>query len=153
MIYSAPSYLTGLVTEVKNEILAEIQKNYGNNTTSFKLNQKLTGLIVSWNEEFDEYGGRVWGTETNGNKLLLFDQLKHGYNGAMKLNEEDDTHSTKSIEFADGTEVILAFQYSGDEEEYLEEGASKLEQDYFGWIAIYTYEDNRLEEIISFECA
>jgi hypothetical protein len=153
MIYPAPSYLRGLVTEVSPATLPKIKTDYGDNTTAFKFNNMFTALILSWNEEYEEYGGRVWGVETTGNKLLIFDQVKHGYNGVMQLNEEDDIGSIKTIEFTEPSEVIVVFQYSGDEADYLEEGTSKFEQDYFGWIAIYKHTDNKTKEIISFECA
>jgi hypothetical protein len=153
MIYSHPAHLNGLVTEADKATLSEIQKEYGESTTAFKFDNKFQNLVLSYDAESDEYGGRVWGVDTTGTKLLLFDQFKHGYNGVMELNEEDDISTTKTIDFFEATDVVIAFQYSGDEEEYLEDGTSKLEQDYFGWVSIYKQADNQLEEIISFECA
>ena len=71
----------------------------------------------------------------------------------MELNEEDNISSVKTIDLSKVSDVIIAFQYSGDEAEYIADGISKFEQDYFGWAAIYKQVDNRLEEITSFECA
>ena len=153
MNYPPPSYLTGLVTAVGQETLSEIQKNYGANTTAFKFNSKFNSLIQTWLQEFGHHGGTVWGIDTIGNKVLLFDQFSHGYNAMMKLNEEEDLESTKSIALPQQTEIIIAFQYSGDEDEYLERGASKFKQDYFGWIVIYKKNDNKLEEFLNYECA
>jgi hypothetical protein len=153
MIHPPPSYLTGLVTAVNQHTLSEVQKNYGTNTTVFMLNTKFNGLIQTWLEEFGHYGGTVWAVETTGNKVLLFDQFRHGYNAMMKLNEQEDLDSTKSITLPQQTEIIIAFQYSGDEDEYLERGASKFKQDYFSWVVIYKKIDNKLEEFLNYECA
>jgi hypothetical protein len=153
MIYPPPTYLAEVVTEVSASTLARIQKEYGDSTTAFAFNKKFNALIFSWNGKYDAYGGRVWGLDATGNKMLLFDQMLYGYNGVMQLNEEDDINSTKSIDFSEAIEIIIAFQYSGDEAAYLEDGTSKFEQDYFGWVAIYKHPDNQLKEIISFECA
>jgi len=52
--------------------------------------------------------------------------------------------------------LIVAFQYSSEEEEYIEyanEGKSKFAEDYFEWFVLYKYVDNNLEELISIECA
>ena len=51
------------------------------------------------------------------------------------------------------TEIIIAFQYDGNEDEYLEDGTSKFEQDYFSWVIIYKYVDNKLDELLNYECA
>jgi hypothetical protein len=153
MIYPAPSYLTGLVTEATQEILSEVQRNYGDNTTAFKFKQRFKGLTQTWLDEFDEYGGTIWGTDTNGNKILLFDQSKHGYNGVMELSEEEDLDTTKSIDFKQSSEIIIAFQYNGDEDEYLEDGTSNFQQDYFGWVILYRKDDSELGELLSYECS
>jgi len=153
MIYPVPTYLRGLVTDVTNQILFEIQEGYGNNTTAFKLNNKFTKLVQTWIEEYAEYGGTILGVDEANNQTTIFDQFKHGYNGVMKINEEEDLTSTKGINLISATELIIAFQYSGDETEYLEDGTSKFEQDYFSWVIIYKYVDNKLEEILSYECA
>ena len=71
----------------------------------------------------------------------------------MEINEEEDLTSTKSIDLISGTEIIIAFQYSSDEAEYLEDGTSKFGQDYFSWVIVYKYVDNKLEEVLSHECA
>src|SRR6188474_2421527 len=119
MIYPAPSYLNGLVTEVDKATLFKIQKDYGESTTAFKFDDKFQSIILSYNEETDEYGGRIWGVDTTESKLPLFDQVKHGYNGAMELNEEDDISSTKTIDLSNAIDVVIAFQYNGDEAEYI----------------------------------
>ena len=153
MIYAAPSYLTGLVTEVNEPILLEIQKEYGDHTTAFKFNTNFTNLVQTWIDEYDEYGGTILGVDKTNNQTTIFDQFKNGYNGVMEINEEENLTSTKSIDLANGTEIIIAFQYSGDEAEYLEDGTSKFEQDYFSWVIVYKYVDNKLEELLSYECA
>lgn len=153
MIYPPPSFLTGLVTEVSNEIHSRIQENYGDNTTAYKFNINFKSLVQTWIEEFNEYGGTIWGVDQTGNRTTIFDQFKHGYNGIMKINEAEDLNSTRSIVLISGTEVIIAFQYSGDEADYLETGSSKFEQDYFNWVVVYKYFENKLEEILSYECA
>jgi hypothetical protein len=93
------------------------------------------------------------GIDTTGNKVLLFDQFIHGYNAMMSLNDEEDLDSTKSIDLPQSTEIIIAFQYSGVEDEYLEDGSSKFKQDYFCWVVIYKKGDKKLEELLSYECA
>ena len=153
MIYPPPSYLTGLVTEVNESILLEIQKVYGDHTTAFKFNTNFTSLIQTWIEEYNEYGGTIWGVEKANNQIKIFDQFKNGYNGVMAINEEEDLTSTKSFDLINGTKIIIAFQYGGDEEEYLEDGTSKFEQDYFSWVIVYKYVDNKLDELLSYECA
>ena len=153
MTYPVPTYLKELVTEVNEPILLEIQKEYGDNTTAFKFNTNFTTLTQTWIEEFDEYGGTIWGLDKANNQTTIFDQFKSGYNGVMEINEEEDLNSTKSIDLVSGTEIIIAFQYGGDEAEYLEDGTSKFEQDYFSWVIVYKYVDNKLEEVLSYECA
>ena len=153
MTYPVPTYLKELVTEVNEPILLEIQKEYGDNTTAFKFNTNFTTLTQTWIEEFDEYGGTIWGLDKANNQTTIFDQFKSGYNGVMEINEEEDLNSTKSIDLVSGTEIIIAFQYGGDEAEYLEDGTSKFEQDYFSWVIVYKSVDNKLEEVLSYECA
>jgi hypothetical protein len=153
MTYPVPTYLKGIVTEVNEPILLEIQKEYGENTTAFKFNINFTTLAQTWNEEFAEYGGTIFGIDKANNQTTIFDQFRNGYNGVMEINEEEDLTSTKSIDLIRGTEIIIAFQYSGDEAEYLEDGTSKFEQDYFSWVIIYKYLENKLEEVVSYECA
>jgi hypothetical protein len=153
MTYPAPSYLDGLVSDVSPEILSLVHENYGDNTTAFKFNVKFNGLVQTWLNEYNDYGGTLWGINLTGNKILLFDQFRHGYSGLMGLNEEEDFNSTKSISFPQATEIITAFQYSGDENEYVSDGTSKFEQDYFGWIVIYKLNGDVLEELINYECA
>jgi hypothetical protein len=153
MIYPPPSYLNGLVSEVGPEILSVVQENYGDNTTAFKFNSKFNGLVQTWIDDYNDYGGTLWGINLTGNKVLLFDQFQHGYNGVMGLNEEEDFNSTKSISLPEATEIIIAFQYSGDENEYVLDGASKFKQDYFGWIVIYKMRGGVLEELTNYECA
>src|SRR5687768_18418418 len=103
MIYSAPSYLTGLVTEVNEQILLKIQEEYGDNTTAFKFNTNFKSLVQTWIEEYDEYGGTIFGVDKTNNRTTIFDQFKHGYNGVMELNEEEVLSSSKSIELISGT--------------------------------------------------
>ena len=152
MIYPAPLYLTGLVAEVNEQILLEIQKEYGDNTTAFKFIDNFIGLVQTWITEYDQYGGTIFGVDKTNKQTTIFDQFKNGYNGVMEINEEEDLTSTKRIDLISETEIIIAFQYSGDEAEYLEDGTSKFEQDYFSWVIVYKYVDN-LEEVLSYECA
>lgn len=153
MNYPPPSYLKGLVSDVSQKTLSELQKSYGTNTTAFKFNTNFTRLVQTWLEESAHYGGTVWGIETTGNKVLLFDQYRHGYNAMMKLNKEEDLNNVKSLDLPEPAEIIIAFQYSGDEDEYLERGESKFKQDYFGWVVIYKKVNDKLEELLNYECA
>jgi len=153
MIYTAPSYLKELVTEVDNNILNEVQKEYGTYSTAFKFNKKFKSLMRNWNKEFNEYGTTIWGINENNEKITIFDPAKNGYDGVMGLNEAQDINTIKTINFENDVEIIVAFQYSGDEEEYLEDENSIFEEDIFGWIAIYKYENGNLEEITNIECA
>jgi hypothetical protein len=153
MIYSMPSYLKELVTEVDNDILSKIQNDYGEYTTAFKFNTKFKGLIRTWINEYGEYGSTVWGIDAKDEKIIIFDPLETGYDGLMGLNEEEDLNSTKTINFTNEAEIIIAFQYSGSEEEYLEDGNSKFKEDYFDWLVIYKYDSGTLEELIDIECA
>ena len=153
MKYPPPSYLNGLVSPVSKKILSEIQMEYGANSTAFKFNTKFNSLIRTWLKEFKHFGGTVWGINITGNKVLLFDQYRHGYNALMKLNKEEDPDNTNIIGLPQQTEIIIAFQYSGDVDEYVETGPSKFKQDYFDWVVIYKKVDNKLEEILNYECA
>ena len=153
MIYPAPSFLTGITTDLSNQTLSQIQENYGDNTSAFKLTAKFTGLVQTWIDEFKEHGGTIWGIDSKGTRTIIFDQSKHGYNGLMQLNPEENLNSTKSIDLPKGTEIVIAFQYGGDEADYLNDGSSKYEQDYFTWVIIYKYLDNKLEEVFTYECA
>ena len=153
MAYPPPSYLTGIASSVNQKTLVEIQKEYGKNTSAFRFNTKFNSLIQTWLEKLQHYGGTVWGIDTTGKKILLFDQYRHGYDAMMKLNKEEDLDSTKLLDFSQFTEVIIAFQYSGDEDEYLTRGTSKFKQDYFGWVVIYKIVNNKLEKLFEYECA
>src|SRR4051812_8266652 len=120
MIYPPPSYLTGLVIEVSAPIVLEIQKEFGDHTTAFKFNINFNNLVHTWNDEYDEHGGTIWGVDKANNQTPIFDQFKNGYNGVMEINEEEDLTSTKSIDLISGAEIVVAFQYGGDEADYLE---------------------------------
>ena len=71
----------------------------------------------------------------------------------MKLNDEEDLENTKAIDLPRATEIIIAFQYSDVLDEYLARGTSKFKQDYFDWVVIYKKVDNKLEELLNYECA
>jgi len=152
MLYPAPSYLTGQVTEVNESVLLEIQKKYGDNTTAFQFNRLFKMLVRTWNTEYDEFGNTVFGLDTTNNKFPIFDPSQNGYNGIFGHNEQEDFTSTKNILLSKNCEIIVALQYNGDESENIEAGSSKLEQDYFGWFAIYKFVDNKLEELFNCEC-
>jgi len=158
MIYPAPSYLRELVTEVDNEILLKVQENYGEYSTAFKFNMKFKGLIQTWNTKYNCIGETVWGLSLNNEKICIFDGVKNGYEGLMGLKEAEDLNSTRTIDFGNEADIIVVFQYSGDEAEFIAEFANEgipvyEEEDYFSWIAIYKYENNNLKEIVDYECA
>jgi len=153
MIHSIPTYLKGLMTEVDSKILAEIQSNYGENSTAFKFNKKFKSLERTWLPEYDEYGLTVWGINVDDEKITIFNPIENGYNGLFDINEEEDCNSTKIVDFESEVDLILMFQYSGEEAEYAQEGKSKFAEDYFDWLAIYKQDSNGLEEIVSIECA
>ena len=88
MIYPAPSYLTGLLTAAPGKILSAIQNSYGDNTTAFTFDKKFTGLIKTWLAEYDDYGGTVWGLDADGQRILFFDQSKHGYNAVIDQTQK-----------------------------------------------------------------
>jgi hypothetical protein len=153
MIYPAPSHLAGIATEVSKQVLSEIQESYGDNTTAFKLSPEFTSLSQTWVEKEQSHGGTIWGTDSKGNRTIIFDPSKHGYNGVMQLNPEENLDSIKSVDLPAGAEIIVAFQYGGDEADFTEDGPSKYAQDYFGWVIVYRYLDNKLEEVLSYECS
>jgi len=148
-----PSYVKGLVTEVDSKILAEIQNNYGEYSTVFKFNRKFKSLVRNWISEYDDFGLTIWGIDTNNEKVSIFNPMENGYNALFDLNEQEDTGSIKTIDFNNEVELIVMFQYSGDEAEHAEEGKSKCAEDYFDWFALYKYDNDELEEIVSIECA
>jgi hypothetical protein len=148
-----PSYLKELVTAVDNNILTKIQNEYGEYSTAFKFNMKFKKVIRTWLSEYNNYGSTVWGIDLKDKKTIFFDPMENGYNGLFGLNKKEDLTTNKAIDFDKAIEIIIAFQYSGDEKEYAEEGKSKYEEDYFDWIIIYTYDGNELREILNIECA
>jgi hypothetical protein len=148
-----PSYLKELVKAVDDKILMEIQNEYGEYSTAFKFNIKFKKIIRTWLNEYNEYGLTVWGINSKDEKIMFFDPTENGYNGLMELNGEENLTIIKTIDFDKEIEIIIVFQYSGEENEYAEEGKSKYEEDYFDWIIIYTYDGNDLKEIINIECA
>lgn len=152
MIYPAPSYLIGQVTEVNKTILTEIQKEYGNNTTAFQFDTQFKMLVRTWDTEYNEFGNTVFGIDTGNNKISIFDPSRNGFDGVFGQHEQEDLLSTKNIDLSKDTKIIVAFQYNGDESENIEDGNSKFEQDYFGWFVIYKFADNKIEEIFSCEC-
>jgi len=151
--YSPPSYLVNIVTAVENDILVQIQKEYGENVTAFKFRNEFINIIYSWYNEYDCPAGNVWLVDREGNKITIFDQFLHGYNGVMKLNQANNTNSTKTDNLSNETSVVIAFQYSGDEKEFVTFGPSKNESDYFDWVIVYKNFDKQLEEILNYECA
>jgi hypothetical protein len=152
MIYPAPSYLSGQVTDVIERILLEIQKEYGDNTTAFQFDRQFKMLVRTWNTEYGEYGNTVFGLDTDNNRFPIFDPSQNGYDGIFGHIEQEDLTSTKNMDVSKDTKIIVAFQYEGDESESIEEGNSKFVQDYFGSFVIYKFADNKLEEIFSCEC-
>ena len=153
MIHLIPTYLKGQATEVDSKIFAEIQSNYGENITVFKFNKKFKSLVRTWQTEYDDFGLTVWGINVDNEKMIIYNPMENGYNGLFDINEEENCNSTKTVNFEKEVDLILMFQYNGDEAEYAQEGKSKFAEDYFDWLAIYKYENNRLEEIVSIECA
>jgi len=89
MINKIPSSLKELVTEVDNKILAEIQNNYGKNTTAFKFSKKFKSLERTWLTEYNEFGLTIWGINSNNEKICIFDPMKNGYDGLFDFNEEE----------------------------------------------------------------
>ena len=110
MIYLPPSYLNGCVTEADKTTLSKFQKEHGESTTAFKFDNTFQHLVLSYDAEIDEYGGKVWSVDITGNKRLFFDQGKHGYKGVMELNEEDDITTTKIIDLFPASDLFIAFQ-------------------------------------------
>ncbi len=153
MIYPPPLYLTEFVEEIDDQIFSQIQESYGNYTTAFKFRTLFKSVIQTWVVEFGAPGGTIWGIDRIGNQIAIFDQSKYGYNGQMGLNEPEDLNSTGKIDLDTETEIIIAFQYGGDEEDYVKDGASKFKQDYFDWVIVYKFSNNKLEEIFGYECA
>jgi hypothetical protein len=153
MLYPAPSHLANITTEVNKDILSHIQESYGDNTTAFKLIPKFVSLSQTWVEEEQAHGSTIWATDSKGNRTIIFDPSKHGYNGVMQLNQEENLDSVKSVDLPNGAEIIVAFQYGGDEAGFTEDGPSKYPQDYFGWVIVYKYLGNKLEEVLSYECS
>ena len=153
MIHASPTYLKEIVTEVDGKILAKIQKNYGEYSTVFKFNNKFKSLERTWRTEYDDFGLTIWGINSNNEKVCIFNPMEHGYNGLFDINEQEDFNSTKTIDFEQEAELIVMFQYGGDEKEHANEGKSKFAEDYFYWFALYQYDNDKLEEIVSIECA
>jgi hypothetical protein len=134
-------------------VLTEIQKAYGENATAFKLKDEFTSIVFSWDEEYNCPRGRVWLFDKKGQPTIIFDQFVNGYKGVLRLNQLDNSSSTRSINLIDGDNIVIAFQYSGDEQEFANSGPSKHPADYFDWIIIYKYSSNTLQEILNYECA
>jgi hypothetical protein len=153
MIHSIPTYLKGQATGVDGKILAEIQSNYGEYSTAFKFNKKFKCLVRTWMTKYDEFGSTIWGINVDDERIAIFNPMENGYNGMFNNNGNEDYNSTKTINFENEVDLIAMFQYGGDEAEYAEEGKSKFAEDYFDWVAIYKYDNNGLEEIVSIECA
>lgn len=151
--HSPPTYLVDIVTAVEYDTLIQIRKRYGENVTAFKFRNDFVNIIYSWYNEYDCPAGNVWLVDREVNKITIFDQFLHGYNGVMKLNQANNITSTKTDNLTIGTCVVIAFQYSGDEKEFVTSGPSKKESDYFDWIIIYKDIDSQLEEILNYECA
>ena len=151
MIYPEPSYLSGMVTAADKAQLSKAQKEYGSRVTAFRFNNPFSSLDFAWN---DAYEGKVWGVEASGNKILLFDHDLHGYDGVHGHYDIQPATSVQSMDFSEPTHIVIAFQYSGDEKEYVADGGpSEFEQDYFGWVAIYQQNRDGLEEVVNFECS
>ena len=154
MIHSIPTYLKGLATEVdNNKIVAEIQSNYGEFSTVFKFNKKFKCLVRTWLTQYDDFGSTIWGINVDDEKIAIFNPMENGYDGMFDNIKGEDCNSTKTIDFESEVDLILMFQYGGDEAEYAQEGKSGFAEDYFDWLAIYKYDNNGLEEIASIECA
>ena len=155
MIHQIPTYLKGMATEVDSKLLAEIQSNYGENSTAFRFNKKFKSIERNWLTEYDDFGLTIWGINVDDEKIIIFNPKENGYNGLFDINEEENSSLTKVVDFEEEVDLILMFQYCGDEAEYAqdEDGKSKFAEDYFDWLAIYKYDNNGLEEIVSIECA
>lgn len=153
MIHPMPSYLRNLVTEVNEEILSRIQGEYGHYTTAFIFNTAFKRLIRTWIPDYNTFGSTLRGINSNDEKISLFNPSENGYNGLFDIDDEENLSLTQQTEFGGEYELIIAFQYSGEEAEYALEGKSPFEEDYFDWLVVYTLFENILDKIIDIECA
>lgn len=152
MIHCAPSYIKEIAQEADTDTLEAVQKAYGDDSTAFMLNAQFKQVLRTWSEEYNEYGETFWGITNANEKIKLFDPFENGYNGQYHLSEKEDDTITRTVDLK-YDRLVLAFQYSGDEDSFTVDGNSKLPEDYFEWIAIYQYGNNHLEEIENIECS
>ncbi len=155
-IINAPSYLTKYLVACEMETKKEIQAEYGEYTNVFKINLDVKKIELTWNKMYDCEEGSIYAIDENGQQVLLFSADLHGYNGQFELYELETNVEVRELSLKEcetGNEIVLAFQYSGDEEEYVSEGKSDKIEDYFGWIVIYQKCDTKLIKIFEFECA
>jgi len=152
MDYSEPNYLAGLAKKVYDpDILSVIRQEYGKNITVFSVGF-FAKIKQNWSVEYDSSAGIVYGERSDGETLLLFDASKHGYDSMMGIDDsEDGQYILKTTNLSLNTEVILAFQYTSDEESFLADGHSPYVQDYFVWVAIYLYSEDKLVLFEDFE--
>jgi hypothetical protein len=154
-----PSHIEKIAIQCEDEIKKEIQNEYGDHTNVWKVNTKLKGIFISWDLEYDCPNGAVWGIDESGNKVILFDVEKHGYEGQFGIAEVGEDIEERELEFEKGTdkhEFYLACQYCSEDEayaEYIQEGKSKNQADYFEYVIIYSKLGRKLNKIIEFECA
>lgn len=153
MDYPEPTYLSGLVSRVHEEhTLSRIEQDYGEDITVFSAG-RFARLSQTWSDEYDEGTGTIYGEKSNGETLLLFDVSRHGYDGIMGLYPDDgEPAPLRTTELPADAEVLLVFQYTPGEEDYMEdEGPSPHVQDYFAWIALYIRSGDTLTLYEDFE--
>ncbi len=148
-----PEHLKDFIADADPFDIHTIQKEIGEYSTSFKIKNKINELKFSWLELENCDAGIVSAISRTGEEILLFDQAQHGYNALTGLSSvaENTVNKVRNIDAL--TEVIISFQYSGEENTYADEGENKLPENYFDWIFIFLKRENKLEMIFDYECA
>ncbi len=152
---SAPQYFRAIAKPVTNaETIATIEQSYGEDVTIFEVDRTIASLQCTWDAEYEDYAGKIYGEEKNGSKHSLFNILEHGYNGLFKLYDSDEKFENRTIHLEEGTRIIIAFQYSDERAEYAAEvGNGAVEEDVFDWIAVFLLKGEELTLFADFECA
>lgn len=141
-----PSCVASLSCKADSQLKKALLGDYGDYTTVFGLKCPCGGaeFYVKGKDIQTGYEGVAAPIsvicKSCGRNVKVFDPTKHGADGEFGFGFSHDEYSDKSVKCpkceADVFRVALAFQYSGDEKQIIEEdGLDKKPQDLFSWLS------------------
>lgn len=154
-ILKAPSYLKNYLSVGSPTIANIIKLEYGQNTFISKINAGHNfKIFYSLDIEFNEPGGLLVLQFENGERIVLFDCEKHGYDGMKNVydNYVEDRLNLQELQLTcfGFKELYICLQYDTDIDDIVVENL----ENYFAFFSVFLVCDNKLvSEIYVYECS